>query len=145
MLDIGVGIALEHLGFQHRTLVYCEREAYAQAVLLARMEETTLERAAICDSLEDIDGRWRGKVSGIVAGFPCQPFSLAGSRKGTGDERWLVTILSGRAYDNNNAIVQSGTAQRVGNEAPIDPLDCAPISRVRRNNAVDHLGEAPVE
>lgn len=32
---------------------------------------------------------WRGRIDLLTGGFPCQPYSSAGKRKGTADERHL--------------------------------------------------------
>lgn len=89
MLDLGVELGLEAFGIKGRVVGYCERDMYAQAVLLARIQEKSLEPAPVCDSFSDIDERWRGKIDWIVSGFPCQPWSLAGKRSGKKDERWI--------------------------------------------------------
>ncbi len=88
-LDIGLQAGLEYLRQPSRVVLYCEREASAQATLLERMAETSLERAPICDAIEDLDERWAGRVDCIVAGFSCQPWANVGDMQGTEDERWL--------------------------------------------------------
>jgi DNA (cytosine-5)-methyltransferase 1 len=73
-----------------RTVAYVERDSYAAAVLVARMEESRLDQAPIWDDLCTFDGSaWRGRVDLITAGFPCQPFSTAGLQRGLDDERWI--------------------------------------------------------
>lgn len=73
-----------------KPVCFVEREAYAQATLVARMEDKTLGQAPIWDDLATFDGRpWRGKVDCITAGLPCQPFSVAGRKGGTSDSRWI--------------------------------------------------------
>jgi DNA (cytosine-5)-methyltransferase 1 len=54
------------------------------------MEEKAMDQAPIWDDINTFSGiEWRGIVDCITAGFPCQPFTLAGRRKGTKDERFI--------------------------------------------------------
>lgn len=86
-LELGLRLAL---GDSYRTAAYVEREAYAAACLVARMEEGHMDEAPIWDDLTTFDGKpWRGIVDIVTAGFPCQPFSLAGKRLGEADERHI--------------------------------------------------------
>ena len=85
-LDLGVSLAVPRT----RTVAYVERESYAASALVARMADKTLAPAPIWDNLETFNGAaWRGLVHCVTAGFPCQPWSGAGKREGTQDERWL--------------------------------------------------------
>ncbi len=62
---------------------YIENEITAAAVLAARMEDGTLAEAPIWSDLKTFDyGSWSGLVDGIIAGFPCQPYSISGNRSG---------------------------------------------------------------
>lgn len=79
-LDLGVDIATWGLA---RTVVYVEREAFAAACLVARMEEASLAPAPVWDDVASFDGRpWRGAVDCVAFGSPCQDLSVAGKRAG---------------------------------------------------------------
>ena len=85
-LELGLHIAEPG----YRTVCYVEREAFAAATLVARMEDEALDSAPVWDDVTTFDGRpWRGKVSVVSGGYPCQPFSFAGLRKGESDPRHL--------------------------------------------------------
>ena len=73
-----------------RAVCYVERDAYAAAVLVARMADSALAEAPVWDDLCTFDGRpWRSVVDCITAGLPCQPYSVAGKMRGHDDERAL--------------------------------------------------------
>lgn len=85
-LDLGLELAVPG----YRTVGYVERDAYAKAVLLERMEQAALEPAPVFEDLRRFNGRaWAGAVDIVSAGYPCQPFSQAGKRAGEDDPRHL--------------------------------------------------------
>ena len=106
MLDLGIGAGLEHLGIRHRTIAYCEREAYAASQLLALMEAECLDAAPVWpDLLTFPASQFRGVVDCVFGGIPCQPHSVAGSRKGTDDERWIWPAVAGIIRDSGAWLV----------------------------------------
>ena len=86
-LELGLRLAVPVA----RTVCAVERESYCVAAMVAQMEAGTVDACPIwLGDLEAFDGRpWRGAVDCVSAGFPCQPWSAAGSGGGTTDKRWI--------------------------------------------------------
>ncbi|HAM54499.1 MAG TPA: DNA cytosine methyltransferase [Candidatus Rokubacteria bacterium] len=86
----GIGYGLKRVVPGYRTVCYVEADPYCQDVLIRRMEDGWLDCAPIWPDLRTFDGRpWRGRIDLVHAGFPCQPFSVAGKRRGADDARNL--------------------------------------------------------
>ncbi len=78
-----------------RTVCYVEYADYPVKVIKARIKDGLLDDAPIWGDVRTFDGKpWRGCVDIITAGFPCQPFSIAGKGKAENDDRnmWPDTI-----------------------------------------------------
>ena len=85
-LELGISLALENV----LRVVAVEVEAYALANLVAKAEEGKLAIEALWPDLRTFPAeRFRGCFDFVVAGYPCQPFSVAGKQLGKKDPRHL--------------------------------------------------------
>jgi len=85
-IDLGLRRAVPDL----RTVAYAEIEAFAIANLVSKMEAGLLDAAPIWPDLKTFPWEsFRDRVDILSGGYPCQPFSAAGQRKGKDDPRHL--------------------------------------------------------
>lgn len=78
----GFALAARNVGWE--TVGFCENEPFCQKVLKKHWPDVP-----IYDDARTLDGRAVGPVDLISGGYPCQPFSLAGERRGQDDDRHL--------------------------------------------------------
>ncbi len=78
----GFSLGLESTGF-FKTIAFVEKDRFCQKVLQKNFPGVPIE-----DEIRNVRGsRYQADV--VTGGFPCQPFSVAGKRKGTDDDRYL--------------------------------------------------------
>jgi DNA (cytosine-5)-methyltransferase 1 len=78
-----------------RTVCAVEHDRYCIAVLAQRQNDGVLPPFPIWDDVRTfIGGPWSGHIDVVSAGFPCQPFSVAGKKLADADARnmWPDTV-----------------------------------------------------
>ena len=87
VLDLFAGIGGFALGLDStnffKTVKFVEKDKYCQKVLRKNFPNIPIE-----EDVKNVKGK-RYEADVIVGGFPCQPMSVAGKRKGTDDDRYL--------------------------------------------------------
>jgi len=102
----GIDLGLRRVLPDVRTIAYVEIEAFACANLVEKMESEQLDAAPIWTNLKSFNAKpFQGKVDILSGGFPCQPFSHAGQRKGTEDPRHLFPDIERIILECNPNIV----------------------------------------
>jgi DNA-cytosine methyltransferase len=81
----GMEYGLERSGLSTSCEWMIEMDEYCCSVLEKNFPNTLV----LNNKVEDINPLDLPKIDILTAGFPCQPVSVAGSRKGVTDERWL--------------------------------------------------------
>lgn len=94
----GISMGIKRVIPNIRVRVYVEIEAYAVANLVEKIEAGKMDAAPIWTDIKTFPGKeFCRKIHGIIGGYPCQPFSTAGKRKGISDSRhlfpYILTIL----------------------------------------------------
>jgi site-specific DNA-cytosine methylase len=85
---LDLGLMLAEPGFHTR--VWVEFEDYPRQAIIAGQRAGYFAPAPIWNDLKTFDGRpYRRHIDTVLAGYPCQPFSAAGQRKGADDPRHL--------------------------------------------------------
>jgi len=97
-----------------RSVGYVENNTYCQKILAQRIEDGFLDEAPIFGDIRQFikSGavkKYQGFVEVVTAGFPCQPFSVAGKKKGKDDERnlWPETLAVIRAVRPRYALLEN--------------------------------------
>ena len=91
----GIELGLERAGLCLRPIAYVEREAFAAANMVAKIEKGEVAPAPVWTDVKTFPyADFHGRVGILLAGYPCQPFSAAGQIKGAADERHLWPYIA---------------------------------------------------
>jgi len=134
----GGGVLGTHHLLGWEAVGYVEWNEYCQRVIAARIQDGLLNKAPIFGDVrtfisEGYAAAYSGMVDVITAGFPCQPFSVAGKQRGADDDRnmWPATMECIRIVrprfaflENVPGLLASGYFSRIVGDLAESGYDC---------------------
>ena len=126
--DIAFDIILKH-----RCVGFIEYDKYCQDCLRQRQEDGLLSVAPIFSDIREFNREYASAYTGMVdlitAGFPCQPFSVAGKQQGKDDSRnmWPQTIETIRIIKPEYAFLEN-VPGLLSSKSGLDEITGRPIS-----------------
>lgn len=121
----GFDLAAEWMGWHNA--FHCEINEFCTKILNYHFQDAE----HYTDITRTDFSKWRGRIDVLSGGFPCQPFSLAGKRKGADDNRYLwpqmlraireirPTWVVGENVAGILTMVQPGAEVEVGGQASL--------------------------
>lgn len=121
----GFDLAAEWMGWHNA--FHCEINEFCTKILNYHFQDAE----HYTDITRTDFSKWRGRIDVLSGGFPCQPFSLAGQRKGADDNRYLwpqmlrvireirPTWVVGENVAGILTMVQPGAEVEVGGQASL--------------------------
>ena len=143
----GFDLAAEWAGFQN--IFHADNNDFCRQVLEHQFPNS--------DSYADITttdfSKYRNRITVLTGGFPCQPFSLAGKRKGAADDRYLwpamldiirqvrPTWIIGENVIGIASMVLPGTVTKVEDETTYQEEDHRVIETEEQRFVIDSICE----
>lgn len=129
------------LGWTH--VGYVEWNEYCQRVIAARIADGYLDEAPIFTDVREFvqsgaAEQYRGIADVVSAGFPCQPFSVAGKQAGADDERdmWPATAAVIRVVRPRHVLLENVTGLASTGYAGIVTFDLAAMGYMGSNGCI---------
>ena len=139
----GGGVLGTHHLLGWKTCGYVEWNEYCQRVIAARIADGYLTSAPIFTDVREFvqsgaAEQYRGVADVVSAGFPCQPFSVAGKQQAADDERnmWPATRDVIRIVRPNYILLENVTGLLATGYAGTIAADLAGLGYVGRNGCI---------
>ena len=96
-VDLCSGVGGFSLGFEYaglsRPILFCDIEPWSRQILKKHWPDVPIAED-VKEIANDPDRFIQGRVDILTAGYPCQPFSVAGNQRGTEDPRHIYPYIS---------------------------------------------------
>ncbi len=116
----GFSLGLERAGFE--TVAFCEIDEFCQKVLSKNFPGKKIFNDIKKITKEEINGL--GQIDVVCGGFPCQPYSIAGQKKGRQDDRDLWPEMFRVIQESKpNWVIGENVANFIGMEFTRSKID----------------------